>query len=370
MKKNYLLFATLSYSLPVLRPLQAAIRARGDEAAWFVDDDACRSKIEPGERLLRTVQEVMEFNPVAVFTCGNDMYDFFPGVKVQLFHGYACNKRGDRVDDHFAIRGWFDIYCTQGPSSTPTFERLARKLGYFRVYETGWPKADTYFSDEMQRLPRNGRPVILYSTTFTRQLTSTTVLADEIERLAAARDWEWIFMFHPKLTDPEILGRYERMAAEHPNVTYLGNTFDASAMRRADAMLCDSSSIVLEFMFLGKPVVTCRNTQPGPHLIDIREPQELEAALERALSRPPELLDRIREHTLRHEAHRDGRCSERVLEAVDDFLARGGEGLRPKPLNLLRKWKMRRKLHYWPLLERMRRNGKAQAGGASAEAGK
>ena len=32
---HYLLFATELYALPVLRPLGAAIRAAGGEAAWF-----------------------------------------------------------------------------------------------------------------------------------------------------------------------------------------------------------------------------------------------------------------------------------------------------------------------------------------------
>lgn len=355
MKQRYLFLVSLAYAFPILRPVQEAIRRRGGEAAWFFDNDDMRSLLREDERELRTVQEVMAYDPVAVFTCGNSMYDFFPGIKVQLFHGYANNKRADKVDDHFTIRGWFDIYCTQGPSSTVTFRELARKQGYFRVYETGWPKADTYFSPEMQRLPQNERPVILYSSTFTRGLTSTPVLADEIERLVAARDWEWIFMFHPKLTDPQILGRYARIAERHDNATYLGNTFDMEAMRRADVMLCDSSTVIIEFMFLDKPVVTFRNTLPGPFLLDIREPEQLEAALEHAIGRPEELMAQLRSYTLQHEAHRDCRCSERVLEAVDDFLARGREGLRRKPLNLVRKWQVRRKLHYYPLLERFRR---------------
>lgn len=355
MKQRYLFLVSLVYAFPVLRPLQEAIRRRGGEAAWFFDNDAVRGLLEDGERELHTVREVMEYDPVAVFTCGNSMYDFFPGVKVQLFHGYANNKRADRIDDHFTIRGWFDIYCTQGPSSTGTFRELARKLGYFRIYETGWPKADTYFSAAMQTLPQNERPVILYSSTFTRGLTSTPVLADEIERLAATRDWEWIFMFHPKLTDPAILDRYAGIAARCDNVTFLGNTFDIGAMRRADVMLCDSSSVIIEFMFLDKPVVTFRNSQPGPHLLDIQRPDELEGALGRAITRPDELMEQVRAYTFYHEPHRDCRCSERVLDAVDDFLSRGRAGMKRKPLNLVRKWKVRRKLGYYPLLERFRR---------------
>lgn len=355
MNKKYLFLASLAYAFPILRPLQQAIRARGDEVAWFIDNEACRPLLDAGERELRTVREVMAYDPVAVFTCGNYMYDFFPGVKVQLFHGYAINKRNDVRDDHFTIRGWFDIYCTQGPSSTGPFRELERRLNYFRVYETGWPKADTYFSPRMQELPHNARPTILYSTTFTRSLTSTPILFDQIERLVSTRDWEWIFMFHPKLDDPEILGRYERLAAEHANVTFLGGAFDADVMRRADVMLCDSSSIILEFMFLDKPVVTFRNSAPGDYLIDIEEPAELEEALIKAIDRPVELMERIRSHTMHHELHRDCRCSERVLDAVDDFLARGRNGLCRKPMNLVRKWQVRRKAHYFPLLEKFRR---------------
>lgn len=351
---RYLLLATLPYSYSVLRPLECAIRQRGDEAAWFVDGE-CPDMLEAGDVQLCSVQEVMKYNPVAVFTCGNYMYDFFPGVKVQLFHGYPINKRNDKRDDHFTIRGWFDIYCTQGPSSTEPFRELEQKLRYFRIYETGWPKADTYFSEAMQQRPQNTRPTILYSTTFTRNLTSTPFLAEEVERLVKERDWDWIFMFHPKLDDPQILAPYRRIAAQNDNVTFLGNTFDVKAMQRADVMLCDSSSIILEFMFLDKPVVTFRNSHPGDYLLDIREPEQLEGALETALGRPAELMERIHAYTMHHEPHRDCRCSERVLEALDDFVARGRRGMRRKPLNLIRKWQVRRKLHYFPLLEKLRR---------------
>lgn len=200
-----------------------------------------------------------------------------------MFHGYANRKRFEAVDDHFTIRGCFDIYCAQGPSSTPVFKELERKYGYFRAYDTGWPKADLYFTPEMQRLPQNERPVILYSSTFTRGLTSAPLLAEEVERLVAEKPWEWIFMFHPML-DPAVSSRYERIAATYGNAHYVGNTFDMEPLRRADVMLCDSSSIIIEFMFLNKPVVTFRNSHPGPYLLDVREPQEVGPAIEWALT--------------------------------------------------------------------------------------
>ena len=343
--RKYLLFVSLPYAYSILRPLQQEIRKRGDVVVWFVET-GCPDALLPDEKRLKTVQEVLDFAPLAVFSPSNYIPDFFPGIKVQLFHGYPINKRNERRDDHFTIRGWFDIYCTQGPSSTPMFKELESKYGFFRVYETGWPKADVYFSPEMQVTVRNIRPTVLYSSTFTRSLTSTLLLADEIEQYLVSRDWDWIFMFHPKLNDPNILDRYKRMAAEYPNATYLGNTFDIKAMQKADVLLCDSSSIILEFMFLGKPVVTFRNSHPGPHLIDVHRPEEISSAIIRALNRPEELMREIRNYTMFHEPHRDGRCAARVLDAVDDFLERGHVGLKRKPLNLVRRWKMRRKYQF------------------------
>lgn len=346
MGKRYILYVTDYYAYSILFPLEAEIVRRGDDAAWFVEE-RCPSEPVASRKLLRSIEEAQEYDPMAVFAPGNYIPDFFKGIKVSLFHGYPINKRAERKDDHFAIRGWFDIYCTQGPSSTGPFRRIEAADGTFRVYETGWTKADTYFSEEMLRREPHSRPVVLYSSTFTRSLTSTPILADTIEKAVAGNRWDWIFMFHPKLDDKEILARYAGIAAKYPNAEFLGNTFSADAMRRADAMLCDASSIMLEFMFMDKPVVSFRNTMPGAHLLDVTDPDEVIPALETALSRPEKLMDEIRKHTMRHEPHRDCRCSARVLDAVDDFVAAGGRSvLKRRPLNLVRKIKLRRKLHY------------------------
>lgn len=100
MKKHYLFFVSVAYSYPILRPLQDEIRRRGDDVAWFIEPD-CPVLLNQDERWLQSVQEVMDYQPIAVFAPGNYIYDFFPGVKVSLFHGYPINKRGDEKDDHF-----------------------------------------------------------------------------------------------------------------------------------------------------------------------------------------------------------------------------------------------------------------------------
>lgn len=344
--KRYLLFVTLPYSYSILRPLQAEILRQGGEVAWFIEEE-CPNELTADEYQLKSVAEVMQFRPIACFAPGNYIPHFFPGVKVHLGHGYPINKRNYKEDTHFKMRGWFDMHCTQGPSSTSGFERQAARYGFFRVYETGWCKADTYFAPAMQQLPQNARPTILYSTTFTQAVTSAALLADTIEELVQRNEWDWIFMFHPKMDDPAVLERYGRIARENPNATFLGNTFSFEALQRADVMLCDRSSIMLEFMFLDKPVVAFRNTPTDVHLIHIAEPEEVEQGIRRAIERPEEVMERIRAYTLYHEPHRDCQCSKRVLAAVDHFIAEGHKGLKRKPLNWVRKIQMRRKFGYW-----------------------
>lgn len=344
-RQHYLLYVTLPYAFTIMRPLQEAIRQRGATAAWFVEE-GCAAGLAPDELQLHSFDEVEAFDPVAVFAPGNYIPDFFPGIKVALFHGYAIQKRYEAVDDHFTIRGWFDIYCTQGPSSTPYFKELEAKHRFFKVYETGWTKADTYFSDEMQQLPNNPRPLILYAPTFTKNVCSAPHIVEAIRQMVETKPWDWIITFHPKLNDPDVLAAYKGLAAKHDNVTFFEGPDKLGLLRDADVMLCDSSSIILEFMFLGKPVVTFRNSHPGPHLIDVQQPDDVAPAIEQALTRPQSLMDDIRAYTLHHEAHREGHNGENVLKAVDDFVDNHYGRLPHKPLNLVRKIKLRKQMGY------------------------
>lgn len=342
--KRYLLFAPLTYCYPILRPVQEEIRRRGDEAAWYIGDGP--DMLHPGEKKLNSVQEAIDYNPIASLTAANYLPDYLPGIKVALFHGYPITKRPNHPGSQFAIRGWFDIYCTQGPSGTPVFERNAEKFGFFKVYETGWTKADIYAAADKQMLPRNDRPTVVYSSTFTQGITSTAVLFDTIESLVKSRRWNWLFTFHPKL-DESIKNRYKQLAEENENAEYYDGDNNPDFIARADVMLCDSSSIITEFMLMNRPVVTYRNTNPGPHLIDVSSPQSVEKAIETALTRPKELMAAIKEYTQYHEGHLDGKASSRALDAIDDFIARGHKELRRrKPLNLLRRLKMRRATGY------------------------
>ena len=342
--KRYILFAPLTYCYPILRPVQEEIRRRGDEAAWYIGYGP--DMLQPGEKKLATIEEAIAYDPIASLTAANYIPDYLPGVKVALFHGYPITKRPNHPGSQFAIRGWFDIYCTQGPSGTPVFERNAAKLGFFKEYETGWTQADTYAAADKQKLPSNDRPTVVYTSTFTRGITSTGILFDTIRKMVESRRWNWLFTFHPKL-DEETKNRYKQLAEENENAEYYDGDNNPDFIARADVMLCDSSSIITEFMLMNRPVVTFRNTNPGQHLIDVTSTDEIEPALEKALTRPEPLMKAIKQYTEYHEGHLDGKASSRVLDAIDDFISTGHKTLtRRKPLNLVRRIKLRRATGY------------------------
>ena len=127
-KKHYLLYGSERYALAILRPLQDAIWARGDEAAWFFDGPGAEDLVD-GERVLNAL-EVRAWRPIAVITSSNAVPHFFPGVKVETFHGFDAGK-----PRHIHVRGFFDLYCTTGPRDTAQFQAIADKVGHFSVTE-------------------------------------------------------------------------------------------------------------------------------------------------------------------------------------------------------------------------------------------
>ncbi|MCI1646879.1 MAG: CDP-glycerol glycerophosphotransferase family protein [Bacteroides sp.] len=346
MGKHYLFFVSVAYSYPILRPLQDEIRRRGDQVAWFIEP-SCPILLRKEEEQLHTIHEVEEYDPIAVFTPGNYIYDFFPGIKVELFHGYPINKRGDKKDDHFSIRGWFDVYCTQGSTSTIPFKELEYKYGCFKVYETGWCKVDG-FTKGRNRNVRREHPTILYSSTFTKGISSAPYLFETIARLSNEKSWNWIISFHPMFDDAEVIENYRRLSEACPNVTFHeGGLIDADLLNQADVLLCDTSSVIVEFMLMNKPVVTYRNMTPGNHLLNVLETNGIEDAIEQAILRPEKLMANIRAYVYTHERYFDGKSSSRVLDAVNDYLARFSGRIKPKPLNLMRKIKLRLKVRYY-----------------------
>jgi hypothetical protein len=144
MRYRFLIHISYAYGIPIGRPLVAEIEKRGFEVKWFSEVPETLHHFQAADPVLTKAVEVVKYDPHVILSASNIVPDFFPGIKVQIFHGFSVNKRSEDKG-HFRIRGLFDLYCTQGPSTTEPFQRLAKSFGHFDVVETGWPKMDPLF---------------------------------------------------------------------------------------------------------------------------------------------------------------------------------------------------------------------------------
>jgi CDP-glycerol glycerophosphotransferase (TagB/SpsB family) len=184
----------------------------------------------------------------------------------------------------------------------------------------------------------------MFGSTFTERLSAAPVLLPVIRQLVANGRYYWLLTLHPKCP-AELFAAYRGLAGPHAEFIEPEDLVRAEA--QADVLVADTSSIVSEFTAQRKPVVTFRNRMPRPHMIDIHDPAELAAALERALQPDAAYLAEIERYAGQIHPYHDGRSSQRVLDAVDrshPSLA----GLRARrPYNLWRKLQVRRQLGYW-----------------------
>lgn len=337
MTKKYLFYISQNYSFGILRPIQESIHARGDQAAWFIEgDEVDLSRFDTSETVLNTVEQAIEYDAYAVFVPGNVVPNFIPGIKVQVFHGLEYKKKG-----HFAIRGFFDLYCTHGPITTNKFNELKAKHKYFSVIETGWPKLDPYFAlkQQIQPVARN-KMQVLYAPTFSPSLTSAPALLDAFAQIAKSGKYQVIIKFHPKMAK-DLMAQYQTIASEHLIISDEDNILPL--ILNSDVLVSDTSSVVDEALLMGKRVVTFNNSQPQNAIVNITEANEFESALDSILTND-KLSKDIADYIEQVHPDCDGQSAERVLDAVDQVAK---QGVKRKPLNLMRKWKLRKKLKYF-----------------------
>lgn len=343
-EKRYLFYISQNYSYAILRPLQDAILARGDQAAWFLEgNEVNRAYLLSNEKHLSSINDVQKYQADVVFIPGNVVPDFIPGVKVGVFHGFNSGKLNRRgFEDHFNIRGCFDLYCTQGPNTTLPFIELAKQHQHFSVKQTGWPALDPLF--DLTNVNKNSKPTILMCSTFSRALTCAPHLFETVKRLSENGNWQWLIQFHPKMPK-EIVEQYKSLESE--NLSFIETDNVIPLLQQADVMVCDTSSVLMMFLMLNKPVVTFNNIAPKDYMVNISDEDKLEESIEYALSYPDELKAKVECFINDTHPYIDGDSSQRVLAAADELLVGINKAKKRKPLNLLRRLKMRQKLKYW-----------------------
>ena len=133
------LFCENKYAIDILYPLQKEAEDEGvNDILWYVHEKRIPDfPLKDSVNWTNSIQEVYDFFPDVVFVPGNIVPYYLRGVKIQIFHGYAAEKK-----DHWIIRRYFDTYFTQGPYFTRKFKQLSYKYKDFEVLETGWTRQD------------------------------------------------------------------------------------------------------------------------------------------------------------------------------------------------------------------------------------
>lgn len=339
-----LLFCENRYAIDILNPLQEYVTDNNlpHEVMWYIHKPKI-STFEYASKVLWTnsIQEAYDFSPEAVFVPGNIVPYYLPGVKIQVFHGYAAEKK-----DHWIIRRYFDTYFTQGPYFTSHFKALSEEYGDFEVVETGWPKQDwikrnlhTYDAERQRLLDSTGRKrIILYAPTFSPKLTSLPLegMKERLGELAEHNDALVVMKFHP-LTRKEWADEYRAWAESKDNVIFVNQGENITKYQlMSDVLISDTSSTVYEFLLLSRPVITVRTIAKDIYWENTATPDGLEEAYRRAMN-DPEAIARRQWIVDNYDPYLDGHVCERMLNAAADYIRRHGVPNKRR-LNLWRKY--------------------------------
>lgn len=345
--KKYLFYISQNYSFSILRPVQKVLLARGDDVAWFFEGNNVNPEyLNIKEHKIHSVDDIFKYYPDAILAPANNIPSFLPGLKVAVFHGFDAGKLDNRGrNDHFKIRGGFDLYCTQGPNTTKPFNDFQKKMGFFNVIETGWPALDPLFNNSID-IGNKDKPIILLCSTFSKRLSCALSIFDIVKSISHSNNWQWLVQFHPKM-DQATVDMYKSIQSD--NLTFIETDNVIPLLKKADIMVCDTSSVISMFLTQRKPVVTVNNISPSPHLYNITDPEQLKKSISEALKKPRTLMKHINHFVEQTHPYTDGKSSQRVIDAIDDVLQKNHPLQNKKPLNFLRNLKFRKKLNYWKL---------------------
>ncbi|OFX88360.1 MAG: hypothetical protein A2W99_07770 [Bacteroidetes bacterium GWF2_33_16] len=315
------LFCKNPYAFGILKPLYNELISRGMPVLWYVPKEIEHLFPFAGN-IVKTndIRKVAEFDNDVIIVPGNEVPHYLKGLKVQIFHGLAGEKKG-----HFRIRHYFDLYLTQGPYFTDRFKHLSRKFKDFDVIETGWPKLDDLFNnridfDSEKRSLLNeykAEKIILYAPTFSPSLTSAIELKNEITKITANRNLVLI-KFHD-LMNPEIVEEYKEIEKNNPNIKIVNDNNITKYLILSDLLISDTSSVVYEFLLLDKPVITLKSSSKHIRWMNISDASQLIPAINGTFT-----FDAYAENRKwiinNYHPYTDGLSSQRIIDTLTSYL--------------------------------------------------
>ncbi|AMC10459.1 CDP-glycerol--glycerophosphate glycerophosphotransferase [Lutibacter profundi] len=334
------LFCQNPYAFGILKPIMEVLKEKNFSYLWFVRKTIQKQFPFQNEPFTSDMKEVKEFKSDVIFVPGNEVPYYLRGLKVQIFHGLAGEKKG-----HFRIRHYFDLYLTQGPYFTKKFLELKQKFKNFEVLETGWPKLDIY-GEELHKynvikkellLKFKAKIIVLYAPTFSPSLTSASFLIEEFKELSKNRKYLILIKFHD-LMAVELIEEYKQLAKSTANIIFEEERNIIKFLLMADIMVSDTSSVVYEFLLLNKPVITFKSNSKNILWDNSNEYKNLSSKIESNLK-----ADNFKEKRLKiaqqYHPYNDGKSALRMVEASLKYITKNGVPEKRK-LSFLRKLKI------------------------------
>ena len=93
------LFCQNPYAFGILEPIMMVLKEKGFPFLWFVKEPLLKIFPFSEELVTSDMNVVKSFRSDAIFVPGNEVPYNLRGLKVQVFHGLAGEKKG-----HFRIR--------------------------------------------------------------------------------------------------------------------------------------------------------------------------------------------------------------------------------------------------------------------------
>ena len=201
-----------------------------------------------------------------------------------------------------------------------------------------------YISNTFEALRIIGGAMFGVKTTTDINLSVANAHAAAESHMMKKYDFQWYVTLHPKM-DREIHKLYNSIDLH--NVKFVESTELIECFKNSDLMLCDTSSIIYEFLTQLKPVVTFQTEKVEECLINITEINKLEDAILHVINDLSLNSKHIAKSVDRFHPYTDGQSSNRILDNVELMLSGKNLPLKKKPMNIIRNFKMRRELGYW-----------------------
>ncbi|NEW60650.1 CDP-glycerol--glycerophosphate glycerophosphotransferase, partial [Sulfurovum sp. bin170] len=318
-----ILFCNLPYAFSIMKPLADELEKRGDEYLWYITPELFNDF--PYKQMMHSnsLEHLKDFKADAIFVPGDDVPYWLRGVKAQIFHGLAGEK-----EEYFDINGYFDLYLTQGPYFTERFEELSLKYKNFTVTETGWSKLDNFFaiSDKTKEKKEqlltkySAKHIVLYAPSSSSSLTSAVVLKDVIKRLSSHKDILFMIKFAESM-DEETIEAYREL--DISNIMIVEDDI-TQIIQIADLLLSDTSSVVYEFIFLDKPVITFNSLSENITWSNHTDINQIFLNVVRTLEGNDRFKDGRGKTMELYHPYRDGASSKRMIEAIEAYIKEHG----------------------------------------------